>query len=707
MLRAASLALVLAVLALLGVTAPARGEKPAERVPGTIRFRGDPDGLARYRVVRAFPHLRFRRPLYVGAPPDGTNRLFVLEQDGRVLWFENDPNTREVHEALDLRGTAYRRHNEEGLLGLAFHPQFKTNRHVFLHYSANPPRRGVVSRFTMNSARTRILPRSEKVILEQRQPWGNHNGGGLEFGPDGYLYITFGDGGAANDPLGSGQDRSTWLGSLLRIDVDKGSPYSVPRDNPFVGQPGVRPEIWAYGLRNVWRFSFDRVTGACWGGDVGQNAWEEIDVLVKGGNYGWNVREGHSAFRGGAKQPTFIDPVISHDRREARSITGGYVYRGKRLPGLVGAYLYADYATGNAWALRHDGTRVTQHLRIARSGAVSSFGEDAAGEVYFTAFDGRIYTLARVEQERVQAAFPRRLSKTGLFTDMRRLTPHPSLVPYSVNAPLWSDAAEKQRWVMLPGLEKVQIAADGSFRYPHGTLFVKHFRAAQHRLETRVYVHRTDGWRGFTYVWDEQQEDAWLIDARVDSALPAKVAKRLGTKTWTFPGRSDCTSCHTPQAGFVLGFRSEQLDRIVQHGDMPVNQLDKLKANGLFAGDPRTRPGWPDWRERKPSDPAAQVRAYLDSNCAFCHRPAGSGNARIDLRFEVPLGETHLVNEAPGQGDLGVRGARLIVPGKPEKSLLYLRMQRTDDKGMPNLAHNLADKLALDRVARWIRTLKR
>ncbi len=708
--------LLLPLLALGPVLAAHLGATPREaasepkqvRYPGKVRLRGDPDGIAPYQFTTPFRKLRFRRPLYLGAPPDGTNRLFVLEQDGRVLWFENRADVSEAHEALDIRDKVYRRHNEEGLLGLAFHPDFAKNRFVYLHYSANKPRRGVVARFTMNRARTRIVPSSERVILEQRQPWGNHNGGGLEFGPDGYLYITFGDGGAGGDPLGSGQDLGTWLGSMLRIDVDSGSPYRVPKDNPFVGRPGVRPEIWAYGLRNVWRFSFDRVTGACWGGDVGQNAWEEIDIIRRGGNYGWKVREGHSAFRGGAMSPSFIDPVISHPVSEARSITGGYVYRGKALPDLVGAYVYADYATGYVWALRWNGTKVTQHLRLGRGRAISSFGEDAAGEIYFTAFDGRIYGLARAEPRTAEGAFPRRLSQTGLFGDTKRMLPAASLIEYDVNAPLWSDGADKKRWIMLPDLQKVTVESGGAYRFPLGTIFVKHFSSGSYRLETRVMVKRASGWAGYTYVWDDAQEDAWLIDGRVDKALPAAVARRLGTATWTFPGRADCSSCHTPHSGGVLGFRSEQLDRPRLDGKHQQNQLDRLEGlYKLFEGAARTRPAWPDWQSKATAVQTAQVRSYLDANCAFCHQPGGTGNATFDLRFATPVDAARLINEPPGQGDLGVRGARIVVPGQPYKSLLYLLMNRTDEKGMPNLAHNAVDKTALSRVARWIRGLKK
>ena len=700
------------VLVLLGVLClglavygpPAAGEPPAKRVPGTLRIRGDPDGLGQYEIVRAFPNLRFNKPLYVGAPPDGTDRLFVLQQDGVVSWFENRRDVRQAVTALDIRHKVYRRHSEEGLLGLAFHPDFKRNRHLFLHYSANNPRRGVISRFTMDRKGRVIRPKTERVILEQRQPWGNHNGGGLEFGPDGYLYITFGDGGAANDPLGSGQDLGTWLGSMLRIDVDRGRPYAVPKDNPFVGRKGAKPEIWAYGLRNVWRFSFDRVTGEMWGGDVGQVKWEEIDIIRKGGNYGWNVMEGHYPFKSRPFEGPLLDPVISLDRREARSITGGYVYRGTRLPDLVGAYIYADYETANVWALRWNGEKVVTNTLIGRGRNIASFGEDADGEIYIASFDGSIYTLAPGRGAKSPMQFPHRLSETGLFADMKRMTPHPSLIGYEVNAPLWSDGADKERFVMIPDLDEIRVGADGRYEFPVGTIFVKTFLVGRERLETRLLLRRNHGWAGFTYVWNVEQTEATLIDARVDKPLSPAAARKMKTSHWTYPGRSDCMACHTSAAGFVLGFRSEQLDRLVAAGKSQVNQLDQLARIGLFDTKPRTRAAWPRWDdESAPLD--KRVRAYLDSNCANCHQPGAPGNATIDLRYEIPLSKTRMLNALPGQGDLGVKGAKILMPGSPDGSLLYLRMERTDEKGMPNLAHNIPDKKALRDVAKWIRGL--
>lgn len=351
----------------------------------------------------AFPQLRFKDPVYLTHAPDGSNRLFLVELAGRVWWFENAPQTTERHLAIDIRSRVGRSGSEEGLLGLAFHPQFQVNRQVFLHYSAaRGRRRNILSRFVFDPQRHTIDPKSEQVILEVAQPWSNHNGGMIAFGPDSYLYIALGDGGSGGDPRGNGQSRKTLLGSILRIDVDQRDPsqaYTIPPDNPFVGKTDVRGEIWAYGLRNVWRFSFDRKTGDLWAGDVGQNKWEEIDLIKKGGNYGWNRLEGNHLYKSIDVSGPFEKPIIEHGRELARSITGGYVYRGQRHPELRGAYVYGDFMSGLIWALRYDGHQVTEHKYLANVPAISSFGEDRDGELYVISFDGRIYTFGKKKHE--------------------------------------------------------------------------------------------------------------------------------------------------------------------------------------------------------------------------------------------------------------------------------------------------------------------
>lgn len=347
-------------------------------------------------AVKAFPGLTFSQPLFLAAPPDGTDRLFVLEKPGRMVWFNNNASTTTFRTALDLRG-AISDDGEEGLLGMAFHPRFIDNHWVYVYFSSSSPRRNIVARYTFDAQNETVDPASRTVILESTKPYSNHNGGMMAFGPDGYLYIAIGDGGNAGDPDDNGQDKGTILGKILRIDVDGGTPYAVPADNPFVGKPGVREEIWAFGLRNPWRFSFDRLKGDLWVGDVGQSAWEEINYIPTGfggGNYGWSAREGKHSFKGGGPGG-MIDPVVEHDRLEARSITGGYVYRGlARLPDWSGYYVYGDFATGYVWGLRMNGGKVADHRLLADTGRlITSFGEDRDGEIYFTDFNGEIYTF--------------------------------------------------------------------------------------------------------------------------------------------------------------------------------------------------------------------------------------------------------------------------------------------------------------------------
>lgn len=700
--------LVPLLASLLATPAPGGAEPPA-RVPGTIRLEGDPDGLGTAEIVEAFPGLTFERPVFVGHAGDGTNRLFVAEQGGVIRSFDpREPAKSRV--VLDLSAKVLRSHAEEGLLGVAFHPGFRRNGLLYVAYSADAPRRTVVSRFTAPGSRLFVRPQSEQVIFQERQPAGGNNGGWMAFGPDEFLYLSLGDGGQEGDPEGLAQNLSSRLGKLLRLDVGERKTYSVPQDNPFVEIAGARPEIWALGFRHVKRFAFDPVRGDLWAGDTGLDRAEEIDLVTRGQNYGWNLREGLQPYKGGSSLIAPTDPILEIPRAEARSITGGVVYRGRRVPALEGAYLYGDQETGNVWGLRHDGRLVKENRLLARGKGVLAFGTDEAGEVYLACLDGRLYTLAPGREGAATTPFPARLSATGLFTDLAALTPHPALVPYDVNVPLWSDGAAKRRWIMLPDLARVKVDAEGGFTFPVGTLFVKDFHLGDpaqggRRLETRVLLLGANGWAGYTYVWNDEQTDAFLIDGRVTRPVAGGGEQEGEHRDWTFPGRSDCMSCHTAAAGFVLGFRREQLAR--PGADDP---LKALVARGLFEGTveaalaPRTPP-FPVWDA--PDAPlVAAVRAYLDVNCAMCHQPGGPGNANIDLRATTPLDRTNLVDRRPGQHDLGLVGARLVTAGDPARSLLHVRMGRTDEKGMPPIAHHTPDPTALERVAAWIRALK-
>jgi glucose/arabinose dehydrogenase len=361
-----------------------------------------PDDPVNYRTEVAFPHLSFRRPVDLQYSPDNTNRLFVVEQAGLISVFPNDPATRSKTTFLDIRDKVDDRGNEEGLLGLAFHPDFKNNGYFYVNYTAANPDRTVIARFRVSAANPdQAEAGSEKVILTFEQPYSNHNGGQLAFGPDGFLYIAVGDGGSGGDPQGNGQNRKTLLGTILRIDVDReesGKAYAIPSDNPFAGNSdGFREEIYAYGLRNPWRFSFDPETNTLWTGDVGQNAYEEIHIIEKGGNYGWNTLEGNHCFepRNNCDRTGKIPPIHEYGRNEGISITGGFVYRGPSLKGLVGQYIYGDFGTRNVWALgyRQSGNPANKRL-VQAEFAISSFGIDQNRELYLCGFDGKIHKLS-------------------------------------------------------------------------------------------------------------------------------------------------------------------------------------------------------------------------------------------------------------------------------------------------------------------------
>lgn len=351
----------------------------------------------------AFPNLTFNRPVDLQSPRDGTNRLFVVEQAGIIKVFDNSENADSAQDFLDIRDKVRDNGNEEGLLGLAFHPQYAQNGYFFVDYTASDPRRTVISRFTVSPSSPELAdPESEVVLLETMQPFGNHNGGQIAFGPDGFLYISLGDGGSAGDPLNSGQNPKSLLGAILRIDVGGQSgalPYAIPADNPFSQDAdGRRGEIFAYGLRNPWRFSFDAETGQLWTGDVGQNKYEEINQVTKGGNYGWKTMEATHCFEpsSGCSQQNLIDPIFEYGRNKGGSITGGYVYRGTRTPEYFGQYIYADYASGRIWALRYDGQKAVENVELAHTNLhISSFGVDQNNELFMCAFDGKIYRLRR------------------------------------------------------------------------------------------------------------------------------------------------------------------------------------------------------------------------------------------------------------------------------------------------------------------------
>lgn len=360
-------------------------------------------GTLDVKPVVAFPELKYEgwepvdaqgrpqefRPVVLAHAGDGSNRIFICEQHGQI--FALAPNSQEAKLFLDIRDRVkyFDRQNEEGLLGVAFHPDYEKNGKFYAYYTLEPGQISIVSEFKVSDDPSKADATSERVLMKVEQPFWNHNGGTIEFGPDGYLYIGLGDGGSGNDPFGNAQNLNVLLGSILRIDVDSKTgdkEYGIPADNPFVNQKNAQPEIYAYGFRNMWRFSFDRETGKLWCADVGQNLWEEINIVEKGGNYGWNLKEATKQF--GSKtlgSTTVADPIWEYDHGIGKSITGGFVYRGSKVPALKGKYLYADYVSGKLWALTYNPATgdVTNEAIESDKLPVITFGEDEAGEVYF------------------------------------------------------------------------------------------------------------------------------------------------------------------------------------------------------------------------------------------------------------------------------------------------------------------------------------
>ncbi|HFC53092.1 MAG TPA: hypothetical protein ENJ43_01515 [Gammaproteobacteria bacterium] len=673
-------------------------------------------GSGEIEIERAFPQLDFTQPLAMLQAPDNDGRWYVVERGGTVRTFTGGESSTRVFADISDRVLAPDPiWSEQGLLGMAFPPDFASKRQVYLSYNRKPDGTSVISRFTVRSDGLSVDIGSEQVILTVEQPNANHNGGGIAFGPDGYLYIGFGDGGGAGDEENNAQNTHNLLGAMLRIDVSRsagGKPYAIPADNPFASSSGCGdgagcPEIWAWGLRNPWRWSFDRATGKLWAGDVGQDAWEEVDIVEGGKNYGWRCYEGSHEYNtagcGARDQYTF--PVVEYGHDEGRSITGGYVYRGNAIPGLRGTYLYADYVEGKVWGFSVEGGETEL---LASSGlSIASFAEGNDGELYLLNYDGgTIYKIVPKggSTAPVDGGFPQKLSETGCFKADDPTQPVEGLIPYGVNAPLWSDGAEKHRWFAIPDGTTIEIDADGNnWIFPPGSVLIKEFRLGGKRVETRLLVRHDDGeWMGYSYEWDDQESDATLLSGGKSKSVAGQV--------WGYPSQKQCMFCHTGAAGFVLGPETLQLNGLFTYPrtGKTANQLATYEQIGLF---PSSLPDRPD---NLPAlidfmDPAApfdkRARAYLHANCSSCHRPGATELA--DFRYQISLREMGICNAQPVHGDTGTGSeGRLLVPGSPDNSVLLVRMQSVaPGRRMPMLGTRVMDPVGIEVVSRWIESL--
>jgi uncharacterized repeat protein (TIGR03806 family) len=734
-----------------------------------------------WTTVSAFPNLTFPNPTVL-LPEPRANHLFVGCREGYIYFFANDPAATNKTLFLDihLRTQGY---DDCGLLGMAFHPEFNlpgsSNAHyfyVYYNYSPSPLVPGGnhrppsttrsynrLSRFTVPDGSAAADPNSELVLINQFDVNLWHNGGGMFFGSDGFLYLSNGDGGGDNDPQNNTQRIDFGLFSgVLRIDVDQNparshpirrqpqsaaspptgwpasysSNYFIPNDNPWLNAGGsVLEEFWAIGLRSPHRMTFDPPTGQIWNGDVGKDTREEVNLIVRGGNYQWAYMEGTIAGPKtnppallGTEQP----PVYDYLHADANAcVIGGYVYRGtQHAADLSGKYIFGDNFSARIWALTYSPTGSTvTYLCSMPAGknytGLSSFGLDQNNELYMCQMGaaGQIWKLARSGAPSPQP--PALLSQTGAFTNLASLAHRSGLVPYEVNSPLWSDNAVKQRWIALPNdgapystNEQAGFAPSGEWSFPAGTVFVKHFElpvsdtnaSVRRRLETRFLVSATNNaFYGVTYKWRADNTDADLLTNSLSENILITTPGGTRTQIWHYPSQQECLSCHTPSAGWVLGVKTRQLN-----GDFTYpatarsdNQLRTWNHLGMLAPAINETDINTFDRLVKVSDSSAsvenRVRSYLDANCAQCHRPLGV-RANFDARYDTPVAQQNIVS-GPVNDSLGIADAREIAPGSLAQSIMYLRVNTNGSTKMPPLARNVVDSNAVLVLAAWIRDL--
>jgi uncharacterized repeat protein (TIGR03806 family) len=680
-------------------------------------------------VQRAFPNLTFLEPVAMLQAPGDSSRWFVVEQNGIVRVFANDQTvaTSQVFMDIDDRVVQLGQ-SEAGMLGLAFHPSFPANNRVYVNYTAaQTPLRSTTSEFTSPDNGLSIDPNSERILLAVNKDFDNHNGGQLAFGPqDGLLYVGLGDGGGGNDPSNNAQNPQRLLGKMLRIDVGSqpgGAPYAIPPDNPFANNARCNvngtgtascPEIYALGLRNPWRWSFDPPTGNLWAGDVGQRAFEEIDLIVRDANYGWDIREGFECAGGGTSCSDlgFTNPVAAYGRSIGFSITGGHVYRGTQTTELLGRYVFGDFG-GMIASLTPGAGGTFTITRMVDNGqppagapgplAISAFGRANDGELFALDYTrGHIYRLVFTPGGGGGGDnVPQELSATGcISTASAGAPPLDSLIPYTLNAPFWSDGAVKERWIGLPNGQNIAVPSSGDWEPPNGTVLVKHFRLGTQLVETRLFMRHPDGiWAGYTYQWNAAQTDATRITGGGTAAV--------GNQTWIFPSEAQCMQCHTQAAGFSLGLETAQLNRdhTYPQTGRTANQLTTLSTvNVLSPPIGQNPPAYAD-----PADTSRSLndraRAYLHTNCANCHRPQGPTPVALDLRHGTALSQTGACDVVPASGDLGIANARVIAPGDDARSVLLARMAVRDANAMPPLASNVADSAGAQLIGAWIDSL--
>ena len=717
---------------LLSAVVAQEPDKLATRPPWTTSgVHGSPYPPAPYRVVSAFPKLQFKSPTSLVQLP-GENRLLVAELAGKILSFEKRADVDRFSLVVDLTSGTARQHefSQVMIFGITPDPDFVQNRQIYVCYNTfqdvqEPVR---VSRLRLNNGPDlKIVPGSEEVIISW--PAGPHSAGCLQFGPDGYLYISTGDGWGPNPPdhLNTGQDLSDLMGAILRIDVHAtsgGRSYQTPADNPFVSLTTARPEIWAYGLRNPWKFAADSDSGDLWVADNGWESWESIHRVVSGSNCGWPIMEGRAKLRGEVQPgPTpIIPPVKDHSHTEANSVIGGVVYRGARLPDLNGYFVYGDYIIGKIWAVRGGGDQPYAHQTLVDTDLrITAFAAGSEGELYVVDHDltGQIYELLPSNQQDTSGDFPLKLSQTGLFESLQDMQPQAGVVSYDVQVPRWTDGSIAQRWVAIPGAQRITLPDNMSQHatYPEGTVFVKHLslpqgpsRQASH-LETQILHYEGGTWRPYSYLWDATGEEAHLVDvAGAERTIQISLSEESGgmnERTWRVNSHTECRLCHNPGSHVVLGFTPPQLN-LSPAAKGWEGQLARLKSLGVLskksglAHDTGLQLVRPDDQSQDLED---RARSYLHANCSMCHHPGGNAIVNFYLRRDLPFSE---LNTSKGTiiGEFGIHDPWVVIPGNPYRSLLVYRMAKLGYARMPYIGSRVVDSDGVALVADWVRSLE-
>ena len=635
---------------------------------------------------------------------------------------------------------------DSGLLGMAFHPEFgqpgSPNRgYFYVYYVTDQVGEDEfirLSRFTRQDGQTVGDKTSELVMIQQRLGPTLHRGGGLLFAPDGYLYLSIGDLGERELT----QDiTNKFIGGVFRIDVDQdlsrshaipkqtlngadpdsfNTGYTIPNDNPWVGTPNALEEFYAVGTRNPHRMTIDDVTGRILIGEVGANtsdtddfpeSYEEINELSAGANFGWPFREAYTDAlvtpRPSPLLGTLVDPNFAYPRSVGPCIIGGFVYRGSLLPELSGRYVFADCVTDEVFAMADDAGNGPMELLTTTGFQTTTFGIDDDGELYLGGGGSTVHKL--VPAGPPVSDPPALLSATGAFSDLAALTPAAGYIPYAMNTPLWSDAADKYRWVAVPNdgnadtaAEQIAAGATGDWAFPVGTVFIKHFElplsdGTIRRLETRFLVHSNDGYYGLTYRWLPDGSDAELLTDGLDEVIDGQ--------TWHYPSRPECMSCHNAASNAVLGPRTAQFNRPLYYPTTgrTANQMSTFEALGLFdtpLGDPASLPKMESIYSLG-ATMEVRSRSYLASNCAHCHRPDGPGRGGFDTQFDTPLSAQNLINGSVVD-DFGIPGAAVIVPQDSDASILFMRLAAIGGPAMPPLAKNIAHASAVELFDQWI-----